>query len=162
MTTVEAAAAVRHRVPVFSQTPQQGRPPPILRTWRIPASQCILVLLSRSGSANLHEEARAVHRLSLVSHMDSVSAPQLCCCSRKADISCASELWGWVPIKLYLRKQAGGQICSAASGLSIPGPTDPGTIGLHNSKWRRSTREARHPNWQGLRLPGFWGLCPLG
>lgn len=56
VTTVEAAAASQgHRVPVFSQTPQQGRPPPILRTWRIPASQCILVLLSRSGSANLHE-----------------------------------------------------------------------------------------------------------
>lgn len=54
VTTVEAAAASQgHRVPVFSQTPQRGRPPPILRTWRLPASQCILALLSRSGSAKL-------------------------------------------------------------------------------------------------------------
>ena len=54
VTTVEAAAASQgHRVPAFSQTPQQGWPPPILRTWRLPASQCILVLLSCSGSAKL-------------------------------------------------------------------------------------------------------------
>jgi len=54
VTTVEAATASQgHRVPAFSQTPQQGQPPPILRTWRLPASQCLLVLLSRSGSSNL-------------------------------------------------------------------------------------------------------------
>ena len=30
--------------------------------------------------------------------------------------------WGWVLIKLYLHKQAEGQICPTVSSLSAPGP----------------------------------------
>ena len=129
-TTVEAAAASQgHRVPTFSDSaagPAASRPRDLEASSKpVRPSPAVSLRISKTAP----QKAGAVHKLNLVSHTDSVSAPQLCCRSRKADINCASELRGWVPIKLYLHTQAGGQICSAASSWSIPDPTGPGEGG---------------------------------
>lgn len=70
---------------------------------------------------------------------------------------------GGVPIKLYLHKQAEGQLCPVGSSLSTPGPADLGTLGLPKRGGRgrdTETQSAAQP--EGSCLSRTWCARPLG
>lgn len=64
---------------------------------------------------------------------------------------------GRVPIKLYLHRQAEGQLCPAGSSLSAPGPPDLGTLGLPERGGRGRGTETRSAPQRAHR-----GLACLG